>query len=199
MLILLSEDIPGGVGSGLYTILAFAIIAVFIAGLMIGRTPEYLGKKIEVFEMWTSVLIVLTSGILVLIFVSVALVTYAGVSSILNPGPHGLSEILYAFASVANNNGSAFAGLNANTLFYNLVTAIAMLIGRFVPAIAALAMAGSLAKKKYIPPSIGTLPTHQVSFILWLALVILIVGALTFFPALSLGPIVEHMIMHAGK
>jgi K+-transporting ATPase ATPase A chain len=199
LLILLGEVIPGGVGSGLYTILAFAIIAVFIAGLMIGRTPEYLGKKIEVFEMWTSVLIVLTSGILVLVFVSIALVTYAGVSSILNPGPHGLSEVLYAFASVANNNGSAFAGLNANTLFYNLVTAIAMLIGRFVPAIAALAMAGSLAKKKYIPPSIGTLPTHQILFVLWLAFVILIVGALTFFPALSLGPIVEHMIMHAGQ
>ncbi len=199
LLILLSEDVPGGVGSGLYTILAFAIIAVFIAGLMIGRTPEYLGKKIEVFEMWMSVLIVLTSGVLVLIFVAVALVTYAGVSSILNPGPHGLSEVLYAFASASNNNGSAFAGLNANTLFYNLLTAIAMLVGRFVPAIAALAMAGSLAKKKYIPPSIGTLPTHQISFVLWLAVVILIVGALTFFPALSLGPIVEHMIMYAGQ
>ena len=199
LLILLSEVVPGGVGSGLYTILAFAIIAVFIAGLMIGRTPEYLGKKIEVFEMWTSVLIVLTSGILVLIFVSIALVISAGISSILNPGPHGLSEVLYAFASVSNNNGSAFAGLNANTLFYNLSTAIAMLIGRFVPAIAALAMAGSLSKKKYIPPSIGTLPTHQITFVLWLAVVILIVGALTFFPALSLGPIVEHMIMHAGQ
>jgi K+-transporting ATPase ATPase A chain len=199
LLILLSEVVPGGVGSGLYTILAFAIIAVFIAGLMIGRTPEYLGKKIEVFEMWTSVLIVLTSGILVLLFVAVALVISAGISSILNPGSHGLSEVLYAFASVANNNGSAFAGLNANTLFYNLLTAIAMLIGRFVPAIAALAMAGSLAKKKYIPPSIGTLPTHQITFVLWLAVVILIVGALTFFPALSLGPIVEHMIMYGGQ
>ncbi len=199
LLILLGEVIPGGVGSGLYTILAFAIIAVFIAGLMIGRTPEYLGKKIEVFEMWMSVLIVLTSGILVLIFVAVALVTYAGISSILNPGPHGLSEVLYAFASASNNNGSAFAGLNASTLFYNLLTAIAMLIGRFVPAVAALAMAGSLAKKKYIPPGIGTLPTHQMTFVLWLAVVILIVGALTFFPALSLGPIVEHMIMYAGQ
>ena len=199
LLILLSEVVPGGVGSGLYTILAFAIIAVFIAGLMIGRTPEYLGKKIEVFEMWTSVLIVLTSGILVLLFVAVALVISAGFSSILNSGPHGLSEVLYAFASASNNNGSAFAGLNANTLFYNLLTAIAMLIGRFVPAIAALAMAGSLAKKKYIPPSIGTLPTHQITFVLWLAVVILIVGALTFFPALSLGPIVEHMIMHGGQ
>jgi len=199
LLILLGEVLPGGVGSGLYTILAFAIIAVFIAGLMIGRTPEYLGKKVEVFEMWMSVLIVLTSGILVLIFVSIALVTYAGISSILNPGPHGLSEILYAFASASNNNGSAFAGLNANTIFYNLVTAIAMLIGRFVPAVAALAMAGSLSKKKYIPPGIGTLPTHQITFVLWLAVVILIVGALTFFPALSLGPIVEHMIMYAGQ
>ncbi len=199
LLILLGEVIPGGVGSGLYTILAFAIIAVFIAGLMIGRTPEYLGKKIEVFEMWMSVLIVLTSGVLVLIFVSVALVTNAGISSILNPGPHGLSEVLYAFASASNNNGSAFAGLNANTLFYNLLTAIAMLIGRFVPAVAALAMAGSLAKKKYIPPGNGTLPTHQITFVLWLAVVILIVGALTFFPALSLGPIVEHMIMYAGQ
>jgi len=198
LLILLGEVLPGGVGSGLYTILAFAIIAVFIAGLMIGRTPEYLGKKVEVFEMRMSVLIVLTSGILVLIFVSIALVTYAGISSILNPGPHGLSEILYAFASASNNNGSGFAGLNANTLFYNLVTAIAMIIGRFVPAVAALAMAGSLAKKKYVPPSIGTLPTHQITFVLWLAVVILIVGALTFFPALSLGPIVEHMIMYAG-
>jgi K+-transporting ATPase ATPase A chain len=198
LLILLGEVLPGGVGSGLYTILAFAIIAVFIAGLMIGRTPEYLGKKIEVFEMWMSVLIVLTSGILVLIFVSIALVTYAGISSILNYGPHGLSEVLYAFASASNNNGSAFAGINANTLFYNLLTAIAMLIGRFVPAVAALAMAGSLSKKKYIPPSIGTLPTHQITFVLWLAVVILIVGALTFFPALSLGPIVEHMIMYAG-
>lgn len=199
LLILLGEVLPGGVGSGLYTILAFAIIAVFIAGLMIGRTPEYLGKKIEVFEMRMSVLIVLSSGILVLIFVSVALVTFAGISSILNPGPHGLSEVLYAFASASNNNGSAFAGLNANTLFYNLLTAIAMLIGRFVPAVAALAMAGSLANKKYIPPSIGTLPTHQITFVLWLAVVILIVGALTFFPALSLGPIVEHMIMNAGQ
>ncbi len=199
LLILLGEVIPGGVGSGLYTILSFAIIAVFIAGLMIGRTPEYLGKKIEVFEMRMSVLIVLTSGILVLLFVSVALVTYAGISSILNPGPHGLSEILYAFASASNNNGSAFAGLNANTLFYNLLTALAMLVGRFVPAVAALAMAGSLAKKKYIPPGIGTLPTHQITFVLWLIFVILIVGALTFFPALSLGPIVEHMIMHAGQ
>ncbi|MFZ2071811.1 MAG: potassium-transporting ATPase subunit KdpA [Halobacteriota archaeon] len=198
LLILLGEVVPGGIGSGLYTILAFAIIAVFIAGLMIGRTPEYLGKKIEVSEMWMSVLIVLTSGVLVLLFVAIALATPWGISSILNPGPHGLSEVLYAFASASNNNGSACAGLNARTLFYSLLTSLAMLAGRFVPAVAALAMAGSLAKKKYIPPSIGTLPTHQISFVLWLAVVILIVGALAFFPALSLGPIVEHMIMHGG-
>jgi K+-transporting ATPase ATPase A chain len=198
LLILLGEVVPGGIGSGLYTMLAFAIIAVFIAGLMIGRTPEYLGKKIEVAEMRTAVVIVLTPGILVLLFVAIALLTPWGISSILNPGPHGLSELLYAFASTSNNNGSAFAGLNASTLFYILLTSLAMLVGRFVPAVAALAMAGSLAKKKYIPPSIGTLPTHQLSFVLWLAVVILIVGALTFFPALSLGPIVEHMIMQGG-
>jgi K+-transporting ATPase ATPase A chain len=198
LLILLGEVVPGGIGSGLYTMLAFVIIAVFIAGLMIGRTPEYLGKKIEVSEMRMSMLIVLTPGVLVLLFVALALVTPWGISSILNPGPHGLSEVLYAFASASNNNGSAFAGLNASTLFYLLLTSLAMLFGRFVPAVAALAMAGSFAKKKYIPPSIGTLPTHQISFVLWLAVVILIVGALTFFPALSLGPVVEHMIMHGG-
>lgn len=199
LLILLGEVIPGGVGSGLYTMLSFVVIAVFIAGLMIGRTPEYLGKKIDVFEMRMSVLIVLVPGILVLVLVAIALSTSAGLFSIFNPGPHGLSEVLYAFASASNNNGSAFAGLDANTLFYNLLTAFAMIIGRFVPALAALAMAGSLAKKKYVPPSIGTLPTHQISFVLWLGVVILIVGALTFFPALSLGPIVENMIMNAGQ
>lgn len=199
LLMLLGEVVPGGVGSGLYTMLAFAIIAVFIAGLMIGRTPEYIGKKIEAFEMRMSMLIVLTSGAMVLLFVAIALAASWGISSILNPGAHGLSEVLYAFASVANNNGSAFAGLNAGTLFYILLTSLAMLTGRFVPAVAALAIAGSLAKKKYIAPGIGTLPTHQISFVLWLAVVILIIGALTFFPALSLGPIVEHMIMHAGQ
>ncbi len=166
---------------------------------MIGRIPEYLGKKIEATEMWMSVIIVLTSGILVLIFTSIALITRAGVSAMGNPGPHGLTEVLYAFASTSNNNGSAFAGLNANTLFYNLTTSIAMIMGRFGPAIAALAMAGSLAKKKYVPPSSGTLPTDQLTFILWLVSVIIIVGALTFFPALSLGPIVEHMMMTGGR
>ncbi len=197
-LILLGEIIPGGVGSGLYTMLAFVVIAVFVAGLMIGRTPEYLGKKIETREMWMSVIIVLTAGIAVLIFSGVALLLPAGLSARSNPGPHGLSEVLYAFASAANNNGSAFAGLNANTPFYNLMTALAMLLGRFAPKVAVLAMAGSLVRKKYTPPSLGTLPTDQVPFVLWLALVILIIGALTFFPALAMGPIVEHMIMQGG-
>ncbi len=193
VLILLGEVVFGGVGSGMYTMLAFVVIAVFTAGLMIGRTPEYLGKKIEVTEMWMSVITVLTAGVFVLLFVSIALVTSGGLSSISNPGPHGLSEVLYAFASPANNNGSAFGGLNANTVFYNVMTAVAMIAGRYIPAVAVLAMSGSLVKKKYVPPSVGTLPTDQLSFIIWLMVVILIVGALTFFPALALGPIVEHL------
>ena len=194
-LILLSEVIFGGVGTGLYTMLAFVVIAVFVAGLMIGRTPEYLGKKIEVREMWMSITTVLASGILVLIFSGIAMILPAGVSSMNNPGTHGLSEVLYAFASMSNNNGSAFAGLNGNTLFYNLTGAVAMLLGRFVPAVAVLAMAGGLAEKKYVPPSLGTLPTDQAPFAFWLTLVILIVGALTFFPALAMGPIAEQLIM----
>lgn len=198
VLILLGEVVFGGVGSGLYTMIAFAIIAVFAAGLMIGRTPEYLGKKIEVTEMWMSVITVLTAGVFVLIFVSIVLLVPAGLSSMSNPGPHGLSEVLYAFASQANNNGSAFAGLNGNTVFYNLSGSLAMLLGRFAPALAVLAMAGSLVKKKYVPPSLGTLPTDKLPFIIWLVSVVLIVGALTFFPALALGPIVEQMIMQGG-
>ncbi len=198
MLMLLSEVVFGGVGSGLYTMLAFVIIAVFTAGLMIGRIPEYLGKKIEVTEMWMSVITVLTAGVVILPFVAIALITPSAVSSMANPGPHGLSEVLYAFASMSNNNGSAFAGLNANTVFYNLMGSVAMLLGRFGPAIAILAMAGSLVRKKYVPPSVGTLPTDQLPFIFWLVSVILIVGALTFFPVLALGPIVEHMIMLGG-
>ncbi len=197
-LILLGEIVPGGVGSGLYTMLAFVVIAVFVAGLMIGRTPEYLGKKIEIREMWMSVIIVLTAGIVILLLVAIALLVPAGVSAMSNPGPHGLSEVLYAFASPANNNGSAFAGLNANTVFYNLMTALAMLLGRFAPKVAVLAMAGSLVRKKYVPPSAGTLPTDQVPFVLWLVLVIWIIGALTFFPALAVGPMVEHLIMQGG-
>ncbi len=194
-LILLGEIIFGGVGSGLYTMLAFAIIAVFVSGLMIGRTPEYLGKKIEVREMWMSILIILTAGVTVLILSGIAMITPQAVASMANPGVHGLSEVLYGLASMSNNNGSAFAGLNANVNFYNLSGSLAMTIGRYIPAVAVLAMAGSLAEKKYIPPSLGTLPTDKVPFALWLTLVILIVGALTFFPALALGPIVEHLMM----
>ena len=194
-LILLGEIVFGGVGSGLYTMLAFAIIAVFVSGLMIGRTPEYLGKKIEVREMWMSILVILTAGATVLILSGIAMITPQAVASMANPGAHGLSEVLYAMASMANNNGSAFAGLNANVNFYNLFGSMAMTLGRYVPAIAVLAMAGSLAEKKYVPPSLGTLPTDKVPFALWLTLVILIIGALTFFPALALGPIVEHLTM----
>ncbi len=194
-LILLSEVVFGGVGTGLYTMLAFVVIAVFIAGLMIGRTPEFLGKKIEVREMWMSIITVLTAGILILVFSGIAMVVPSAVSSMANPGAHGLSEVLYAFASMSNNNGSAFAGLSGNTLFYNVTGAICMFLGRFAPILASLAMAGSLAEKKYVPPSLGTLPTDKVPFALWLTLVILIVGALTFFPALSMGPIVEQLQM----
>ncbi len=197
-LILLGEIVFGGVGSGLYTMLAFAVIAVFVSGLMIGRTPEYLGKKIEVGEMWMSIVTILTAGVVVLILSGVAMITPQATASMANPGAHGLSEVLYAFASMANNNGSAFAGLNANVGFYNLLGSLAMLLGRYVPAVAVLAMAGSLAEKKYVPPSLGTLPTDKVPFALWLTLVILIVGALTFFPALSMGPIVEQLTMAGG-
>jgi K+-transporting ATPase ATPase A chain len=199
VLMLLGEVVFGGVGSGLYTMLAFVVIAVFVAGLMIGRTPEYLGKKIEVREMWLSMIIVLTSGAIVLIFSAAALLAPAGLACMANPGAHGLSEVLYAFASTANNNGSAFAGLNAGTMFPVLSTSAAMLLGRYVPAVAVLAMAGALAEKKFAPPSLGTLPTDSIPFTLWLVLVIVIVGALTFFPALALGPIVEHLLMTGGR
>jgi K+-transporting ATPase ATPase A chain len=192
-LMLLGEIVFGGVGSGLYTMLAFAIIAVFVSGLMIGRTPEYLGKKIEVQEMWLSIITILIAGVVVLILSGLAMISPSAVASMSNPSAHGLSEVLYGIASMANNNGSAFAGLNGNVPFYNLFGSLAMLVGRYVPAIAVLAMAGSLAEKKYIPPSLGTLPTDKIPFAIWLTLVILIVGALTFFPALALGPIVEHL------
>ena len=198
-LILLGEIVFGGVGSGLYTMLAFAVIAVFVSGLMIGRTPEYLGKKIEVTEMWMSIVTILSAGAVVLILSGVAMVTPSAVAVMANSGAHGLSEVFYAFASMANNNGSAFAGLNANLPFYNVLGSLAMLIGRYVPAVAILAMAGSLASKKYVPPSLGTLPTDKAPFALGLTLVILIVGALTFFPALALGPIVEHLTMLGGN
>ncbi len=198
-LILTGEVVFGGVGSGLYTMLAFAVIAVFVSGLMIGRTPEYLGKKIEVREIWLSMLTVLTAGVTVLILSGLALLVPSAVASMANPGAHGLSEVLYGFASMANNNGSAFAGLNGNVNFYNLLGAGAMLIGRYIPALAVLAMAGSLAEKKFIPASLGTLPTDRAPFVIWLLLVIVIVGALTFFPALALGPIAEHLTMTGGN
>jgi potassium-transporting ATPase potassium-binding subunit len=191
----LGEVVYGGVGSGLYGMLAFVIIAVFVAGLMVGRSPEYLGKKIETFEIKMASLMVLTPVLVVLIGSAVAAALPAGRAGVLNPGPHGFSEILYAFSSAGNNNGSAFAGLAANSPFYNLILGAAMLIARYWLAIPALAIAGSLAGKKSVPPSIGTLPTHTALFIVWLVAVVGIVGALGFFPALSLGPIVEHLML----
>jgi K+-transporting ATPase ATPase A chain len=195
VMMMLGEVAFGGVGSGLYGMLAFVIVAVFVAGLMVGRTPEYLGKKIEAYEMKMSSLLILIMPIVVLGFTALAAVTGAGKASVLNPGPHGFSEILYAFTSQGNNNGSAFAGLNANTPFYNLAGGLAMLVGRYWLAIPALAIAGSLAMKKKVPAGAGTLPTHTPLFVLWLIAVVIIVGALNFFPALALGPIVEHLMM----
>jgi potassium-transporting ATPase potassium-binding subunit len=191
----LGEVIFGGVGSGLYGMIAFIIVAVFISGLMIGRTPEYLGKKIETYEMKMASIMILIPPILVLIGTAVSVILPAGRSSILNPGPHGFSEILYAFSSASNNNGSAFAGLTTNTLFYNVTQGLVMFFARFWLAIPALAIAGSLSKKKIVPVNQGTLPTHTPLFVLFLVMVVLIVGALTFFPALALGPIVEHLML----
>ena len=190
----LGEIVFGGVGSGLYGILVFAIVAVFVAGLMVGRTPEYLGKKIESFEMKMAALVILIPASLVLIGTAIAVVTKAGVAGIANPGPHGFSEILYALSSGANNNGSAFAGLSANTPFYNTLLGVAMLFGRFWLMIPVLAIAGSLAGKKQVPASAGTLPTHTPLFVVFLVGVIVLVGALTFLPALALGPIAELML-----
>jgi K+-transporting ATPase ATPase A chain len=197
-LIFLGEIIFGGVGSGFYTMNAFALIAVFIAGLMIGRTPEYLGKKLEAREMQYSLVTILTPNILILVFAGIALVTQAGLAAIFNPGAHGLSEVMYAFGSMANNNGSAFAGLNSAQPFYLVSGGIVMLIGRFVPAVAMLAVAGSCARKKAVPPGIGTLPTYSPVFVIWLIGVIIIVGGLTFFPILAAGPIAEYFIMIGG-
>lgn len=193
LLIQLGEIVFGGVGSGLYGMLMFVLITVFVAGLMVGRTPEYLGKKIEAFEMKMASLVILIPAAIILIGSAVAVVTDLGLAGILNTGPHGFSEILYAFSSAANNNGSAFAGLNANTVFYNTVLGLAMLIGRFGIMIPVLATAGSLAQKKTIPAGAGTLPTHTLLFILFLTAVIMLVGALTFIPALVLGPVAEHL------
>ncbi|MDD5226148.1 MAG: potassium-transporting ATPase subunit KdpA, partial [Candidatus Omnitrophica bacterium] len=189
----LGEVIFGGVGSGLYGMIAFAIVAVFVAGLMVGRTPEYLGKKIESYEMKMASIMILVPTIVVLTGTALAVVLPAGKGATANPGPHGFSEVLYAFSSAGNNNGSAFAGLSANNFFYNIALGLAMFFARYWLAIPALAIAGSLAKKKIVPSTPGTLPTHTPLFILFLVAVILIVGALTFFPALALGPIAEHL------
>jgi potassium-transporting ATPase potassium-binding subunit len=191
------EVILGGTGSALYRMLTLAIIAVFISGLMVGRTPEYLGKKIEAYEMKMASLVILTMPFLVLTLAAVAVSIAAGRAGTANAGAHGFSEILYAFTSMANNNGSAFAGLSGNTSFYNVSGALAMLLGRFWIAIPTLAIAGSLASKRKIPASAGTLPTHTPLFIGWLIAVVIIIAALAFFPALSLGPIVEHLMLGA--
>jgi len=195
----LGEVIFGGVGSGLYGMLVFAIIAVFVAGLMIGRTPEYLGKKIEAFEMKMAAVVILVPPLVVLMGTAVAVLAPQGLAGILNPGAHGFSEILYAFSSAGNNNGSAFAGLSANTPFYNTALGLAMFFARYWLAIPVLAIAGSLAAKKRVEPGPGTLPTHTPLFVVLLIGVVLVVGALTFVPALALGPIVEHLSLFAAK
>ncbi len=192
----LGEVVFGGVGSGLYGMLMFAIVAVFVAGLMVGRTPEYLGKKIGAFEIKMAMLAILFPCATVLVGTAVAVVSSAGIATIFNPGPHGFSEVLYAFSSAGNNNGSAFAGLGANTPFYNGMLGAAMLIGRFWVMLPVLAIAGSLAAKKTIPVGAGTLPTHTPLFVMLLVSVVIVVGALSFFPALALGPIVEHLLVN---
>jgi K+-transporting ATPase ATPase A chain len=192
----LGEVIFGGVGSGLYGMLIFAIITVFVAGLMVGRTPEYLGKKIEVYEMKMAALVILIPPMVVLFFTALAVVTEAGTATIYNPGAHGFSEVLYAFSSQGNNNGSAFAGLGANNPFYNFTGGLAMLFARYWLAVPTLAIAGSLAAKKLVPAGPGTLPTHTPLFIVMLTGVVLIVGGLTFIPSLALGPIVEHLLLY---
>lgn len=197
--IMLSEVIFGGVGAGMYGMLIYIVLAVFIAGLMVGRTPEYMGKKIEAYDVKMAMLVVLVFPLVILGFSAISAVEGFGTSSILNPGPHGLSEILYAFTSQAGNNGSAFGGLNTTTLWYNTAGGITMLVGRFLMILPMLAIAGNLARKKYVPPSLGTFPVTTPLFTALLIGVILIVGALTFFPALSLGPILEHLLMGAGK
>jgi K+-transporting ATPase ATPase A chain len=195
----LGEVIVGGVGAGLYGMLLFVIQAIFIAGLMVGRTPEYLGKKIEAREIKMTMLAILSLPLAMLGFTAMAAVLPAGLASLANAGPHGFSEILYAYTSSAANNGSAFAGLSANTPWYNMTTGLAMLMGRFLIIVPVLAIAGSLAAKKTVPVSVGTLPTHGGLFIGLLVGVVLIVGGLTFLPALALGPIVEHLSMLGGQ
>ena len=197
--IMLSETVFGGVGAGLYGILIYVVLAVFIAGLMVGRTPEYLGKKIEAYDVKMAMLVTLVFPLVILVLTAISSVQGFGTSSISNAGPHGLSQILYAFTSMAGNNGSAFGGLSGNTLWYNTAGGMTMLVGRFFMIIPMLAIAGNLAKKKYVPPSLGTFPVTTPLFSILLVGVILIVGALTFFPVLSLGPILEHLLMSVGK
>jgi K+-transporting ATPase ATPase A chain len=195
----LGEVVFGGVGAGLYGMLVFALLAVFIAGLMVGRTPEFLGKKVQAYEIKMAMLSVLILALSILGFTALAGVTDMGTSSIANPGPHGFSEMLYAYSSSTGNNGSAFAGISANSLFYNVTTALAQLFGRFLMIVPILAIAGSMAAKRRVAPGLGTFPTYGP---LWTGLLvgtILIVGALTFFPALALGPIVEHLLLAAGQ
>jgi K+-transporting ATPase ATPase A chain len=196
--IMLGEVIFGGVGSGLYGMIIFIMLTVFIAGLMVGRTPEYLGKKVEAFEVKMAILAILAPNLVIKLFSAIALSTTAGISGLANAGPHGLSEILYAFSSAAGNNGSAFAGLSTGTVFYNLMLATGMLIGRFGVIIPVLAIAGNMAKKKITPVSSGTFRTDNWLFIMLLIGVILIVGGLTFFPALALGPVAEYFLMNLG-
>jgi K+-transporting ATPase ATPase A chain len=194
-MIQLGEIIYGGVGSGLYGMLAFVIVAVFVAGLMVGRTPEYLGKKIEAYEMKMASLILLIPILMAKVLTALSVVTPAGIAGIFNPGPHGFSEVLYAFSSAAGNNGSAFAGIGVNNVYYNTTLGLDMFISRYWLVIPALAIAGSLVRKKKVPAGAGTLPTHTPLFVAWLIGVIIIVGALSFIPALSLGPIVEHLML----
>ncbi|HWX93196.1 MAG TPA: potassium-transporting ATPase subunit KdpA [Terriglobales bacterium] len=197
--IMLSETVFGGVGAGLYGILIYVVLAVFIAGLMVGRTPEYLGKKIEAYDVKMAMLVTLVFPLIILVLTGISAVEGFGTSSISNSGPHGLTQILYAFTSMAGNNGSAFAGLNGNTVWYNTAGAFTMLVGRFFMIIPMLAIAGNLAQKKTVPASSGTFPVTTPLFAILLVSVIVIVGALTFFPALSLGPVLEHLLMMAGK
>jgi K+-transporting ATPase ATPase A chain len=197
--IMLSETVFGGVGAGMYGILIYVILAVFIAGLMVGRTPEYLGKKIEGYDVKMAMLVTLVFPLVILTFSAISSVKGFGTSSISNAGPHGLTQVLYAFTSQAGNNGSAFAGLNGNTPWYNITGGLTMLVGRFFMIIPMLAIAGSLAQKKVVPVSAGTFPVTTPLFVVLLVSVIVIVGALTFFPALSLGPILEHLLMLSGK
>jgi K+-transporting ATPase ATPase A chain len=191
----LGEVALGGVGSGLYGMLVFVLVAVFVAGLMVGRTPEYLGKKIEPFEMKMAALLILIMPIVVLGLTALAVSLNVGKAAISNPGPHGFSQVLYAFSSQGNNNGSAFGGLGANTPFYNYTGALAMFISRFWLIFPTLALAGSLAAKKKIPSSAGTLSSTSPLFISWVILIVLLVGALNFLPALALGPVIEHLMM----